>query len=138
MGHILHHQGLNLDEEMLHAEREQDREEREERRGGMSERYAIVVARFYEELAERLVAGAQAALAEAGAPPAEVFDVPGAFELPMAAQLLRAERPLRRRHLPRRRDPRRDRPLRLRLRRGGARHPGRPAADRESRARSAC
>jgi 3,4-dihydroxy 2-butanone 4-phosphate synthase/GTP cyclohydrolase II len=25
MGHILHHQGLNLDEEMLHAEREQDR-----------------------------------------------------------------------------------------------------------------
>ena len=25
MGHILHHQGLNLDEEMLHAERDQDR-----------------------------------------------------------------------------------------------------------------
>jgi len=25
MGHILHHQGLNLDEEMIHAEREQDR-----------------------------------------------------------------------------------------------------------------
>jgi 3,4-dihydroxy 2-butanone 4-phosphate synthase/GTP cyclohydrolase II len=25
MGHILHHQGLNLDEELLHAEREQDR-----------------------------------------------------------------------------------------------------------------
>jgi 3,4-dihydroxy 2-butanone 4-phosphate synthase/GTP cyclohydrolase II len=25
MGHTLHHQGLNLDEEMLHAEREQDR-----------------------------------------------------------------------------------------------------------------
>jgi 3,4-dihydroxy 2-butanone 4-phosphate synthase/GTP cyclohydrolase II len=25
MGHILHHQGLNLDQEMLHAEREQDR-----------------------------------------------------------------------------------------------------------------
>jgi 3,4-dihydroxy 2-butanone 4-phosphate synthase/GTP cyclohydrolase II len=24
MGHILHHQGMNLDEEMLHAEREQD------------------------------------------------------------------------------------------------------------------
>ncbi len=26
MGHTLHHQGLNLDEEMLHAEREQDRD----------------------------------------------------------------------------------------------------------------
>jgi hypothetical protein len=26
MGHILHHQGLNLDAELLHAEREQDRE----------------------------------------------------------------------------------------------------------------
>ena len=25
MGHILHHQGMNLDEQMLHAEREQDR-----------------------------------------------------------------------------------------------------------------
>ncbi len=32
MGHILHHQGLNLDEEMLHAEREQDRDAREEDR----------------------------------------------------------------------------------------------------------
>ena len=53
----------------------------------MSARCAIVVGRFYEDLAERLVNGAQAALGEAGAPPAEVFDVPGAFELPMAAQL---------------------------------------------------
>ena len=49
--------------------------------------YAIVVGRFYEDLAERLIAGAQEALAEAGAEPAEVFDVPGAFELPMAARL---------------------------------------------------
>ena len=47
-------------------------------------RYAIVVARFYEELAERLVAGAQGALPE----PADVYDVPGAFELPVAAKLL--------------------------------------------------
>lgn len=54
----------------------------------MSERrFAIVAARFYEELAERLIAGAQAAFAEAGAPPADVFSVPGAYELPMAAQL---------------------------------------------------
>ena len=49
-------------------------------------RYAIVVGRFYEDLADRLIAGAQAALADAGAGPADVFDVPGAFELPMAAQ----------------------------------------------------
>ena len=37
-------------------------------------------------------------------------------------QVLRRVRPLRRRRLPRRGDSRRDRPLRLRLRRGGARH----------------
>jgi len=49
--------------------------------------YAIAVARFYEDLADRLVAGAQAAFAEAGAGEADVFDVPGAFELPMAAKL---------------------------------------------------
>jgi 6,7-dimethyl-8-ribityllumazine synthase len=49
--------------------------------------FAIAVGRFYEELAERLVAGAQAAFAEAGAGEADVFDVPGAFELPLAAKL---------------------------------------------------
>ena len=52
----------------------------------MSERFAIAVGRFYEELADRLVAGAQAAFAEAGAGAADVFDVPGAYELPFAAQ----------------------------------------------------
>src|SRR5437660_5561400 len=50
-----------------------------------SARFAIAVARFYEELAERLLAGAQAAFAEAGGVGVEVFDVPGAFELPLAA-----------------------------------------------------
>jgi 6,7-dimethyl-8-ribityllumazine synthase len=49
--------------------------------------YAIAVARFYEGLADRLVAGAQAAFAEAGAGEADVFEVPGAFELPLAAKL---------------------------------------------------
>ena len=49
--------------------------------------FAIAVARFYEDLAKRLVGGAQAAFAEAGAGEADVFDVPGAFELPFAAQL---------------------------------------------------
>ena len=50
----------------------------------MSERYAIAVARFYEELAERLERGARAAFGEAGVEP-EVLYVPGAFELPLAA-----------------------------------------------------
>ena len=47
--------------------------------------FAIAVGRFYEDLAERLVGGAQAAFAEGGFDPAEVFEVPGAFELPLAA-----------------------------------------------------
>jgi 6,7-dimethyl-8-ribityllumazine synthase len=53
-----------------------------------SARYAIAVGRFYEDLAERLVAGAQRAFAEAGAPAADVYAVPGAFELPLAASYL--------------------------------------------------
>ena len=48
--------------------------------------YAIVVARFYEHLADRLIGGAQTAFADAGAGEADVFDVPGAFELPLAAR----------------------------------------------------
>ena len=50
--------------------------------------FAIVVARFYEHLADRLVGGAQTAFAEAGAGEADVFDVPGAYELPLAALYL--------------------------------------------------
>jgi 6,7-dimethyl-8-ribityllumazine synthase len=50
-------------------------------------RYAIAVARFYGELADRLVAGAQRTFAAAGEA-ADVFDVPGAFELPLAARYL--------------------------------------------------
>ena len=49
-------------------------------------RFAIAIGRFYEDLAERLVAGAQAGFAEAGAHEVDVFDVPGAFELPLAAR----------------------------------------------------
>jgi 6,7-dimethyl-8-ribityllumazine synthase len=52
----------------------------------MSDAYAIVVGRFYEELAERLVAGAMDAFAQAGHEEVAVFDVPGAFELPLAAR----------------------------------------------------
>jgi 6,7-dimethyl-8-ribityllumazine synthase len=47
-------------------------------------RYAICVARFYDELADRLEAGARAALGDAEI---DTFEVPGAFELPMAAKL---------------------------------------------------
>ncbi|MGI8728638.1 MAG: 6,7-dimethyl-8-ribityllumazine synthase [Solirubrobacteraceae bacterium] len=53
-------------------------------------RFAIVVARFYEELAERLVAAATRVFEDAGADAVDVFDVPGAFELPLAA-LMAAE-----------------------------------------------
>ena len=44
-------------------------------------RWAIVVGRFYEDLATRLVDGAMRVFGEA-----DVFDVPGAFELPLAAR----------------------------------------------------
>jgi 6,7-dimethyl-8-ribityllumazine synthase len=47
--------------------------------------FAIAVGRFYEDLAERLVAGALAAFAQEGQTDVAVFDVPGAFELPLAA-----------------------------------------------------
>ena len=47
--------------------------------------FAIVVARFYEDLADRLVEGAQRVFDEAGAS-VDVHPVPGAFELPLAAR----------------------------------------------------
>jgi 6,7-dimethyl-8-ribityllumazine synthase len=47
--------------------------------------FAIVVARFYEDLAERLIAGATTTFSQAGHSGVEIFDVPGAFELPLAA-----------------------------------------------------
>lgn len=49
-----------------------------------SGRFAIVVGRFYEDLAARLLAGAEGAFEKAGTD-YEVFDVPGAFELPLGA-----------------------------------------------------
>ncbi len=53
--------------------------------GTRSAGYAIAVGRFYEELAERLLSGAREAFAQAGHDEVEVFDVPGAYELPLAA-----------------------------------------------------
>jgi 6,7-dimethyl-8-ribityllumazine synthase len=51
----------------------------------MADRYALAVARFYEDIAEKLVEGASRVLREAGAE-TDVHDVPGAFELPLAAK----------------------------------------------------
>jgi 6,7-dimethyl-8-ribityllumazine synthase len=48
-------------------------------------KFAIVVGRFYEDLAERLVSSATRAFRDAGADEVDVFDVPGAYELPFAA-----------------------------------------------------
>jgi 6,7-dimethyl-8-ribityllumazine synthase len=48
-------------------------------------RVALCVARFYEELAERLVVGAREALSDAGVSEIDEFSVPGAFELPLVA-----------------------------------------------------
>jgi 6,7-dimethyl-8-ribityllumazine synthase len=56
----------------------------------VNDRFAIVRATFYEDLAERLTDGALRALAEGGVgeDDVEVHDVPGAFELPLAAKTL--------------------------------------------------
>ena len=45
-------------------------------------RWAIVVATFYADLASRLVEGAQRVFSGS----ADVYEVPGAFELPLAAR----------------------------------------------------
>jgi 6,7-dimethyl-8-ribityllumazine synthase len=51
-------------------------------------RFALVVARFYPELADQLVDGAKRALRDCGVADrdVDVFDVPGCFELPLACQ----------------------------------------------------
>ena len=53
-------------------------------------RFAVVVGRFYEDLAQRLEAGARAGfeIAGVGAGQVEHHSVPGAFELPFAAKVL--------------------------------------------------
>ncbi len=66
-GHTLHHQGLALDEEMLRDEQPTTRcgsraGGRRRMSAGAASRVALCVARFYEELAERLVVGAREAL----------------------------------------------------------------------------
>ena len=53
---------------------------------GAEHRIALCAARFYDDLAAKLEAGARAALTDAGIDDADVFDVPGAFELPLIAK----------------------------------------------------
>jgi 6,7-dimethyl-8-ribityllumazine synthase len=50
--------------------------------------FAVCVATFYDDIATRLVNGAIEAFSEAGVSPASVhtYEVPGAFELPLAAK----------------------------------------------------
>jgi 6,7-dimethyl-8-ribityllumazine synthase len=52
-------------------------------------RFAVCVGRFYEDLAQRLLRGANAGFELAGVPAAAVShaSVPGAYELPFAAKL---------------------------------------------------
>jgi 6,7-dimethyl-8-ribityllumazine synthase len=52
-------------------------------------RFAVCVGRFYEDLAERLLRGANEGFALAGVPASSVsqVSVPGAYELPFAAKL---------------------------------------------------
>ncbi|MCB0828430.1 MAG: 6,7-dimethyl-8-ribityllumazine synthase [Solirubrobacterales bacterium] len=55
--------------------------------GSATGRYAICVGDFYEDLAARLVEGARSEFSAAGVgdDEIEIFEVPGAFELPLAA-----------------------------------------------------
>jgi 6,7-dimethyl-8-ribityllumazine synthase len=47
---------------------------------------ALCVARFYEDLADKLESGAREALSDAGITEVDRFEVPGAFELPVVAK----------------------------------------------------
>jgi len=51
-------------------------------------RFAIVVARFNSGITAKLLEGAREALTKSGAAGIEVFEVPGAFELPLAVKRL--------------------------------------------------
>jgi 6,7-dimethyl-8-ribityllumazine synthase len=53
-------------------------------------RFAIVAARFYDDLADELIAGAMSGLHECNVAEDDIstFDVPGCFELPLACRNL--------------------------------------------------
>ncbi|MGN6274958.1 MAG: 6,7-dimethyl-8-ribityllumazine synthase [Solirubrobacterales bacterium] len=63
---------------------------RDDEKAALAElRFAVVVGRFYEDLAQRLLRGADHGFELAGVPVGGVehFSVPGAYELPFAAKL---------------------------------------------------
>ena len=156
MGHTLHHQGLDLDEEMIHEEEERDAASRAHPagsggrwltrgrrlpRGLHARRSAAALAPAALRGRRRpLLRGPRPAPARRRPPGLRAGRRPGRqrrrrlgprrLRAALRRQAPRRDRQLRRRRLPRRRDPRRDRPLRLRLRRVGARDPGRAAGDR--------
>lgn len=49
-------------------------------------RYAIAVGTFYRDLADKLIASATRVFEEHGADGVDVLEVPGAYELPLAAK----------------------------------------------------
>src|SRR5262245_32450113 len=51
-------------------------------------RVAIVASQYHQEIVSRLVEGAKATCTDLGASSIDIFWVPGAFELPQAAQAL--------------------------------------------------
>lgn len=51
-------------------------------------RFAVVVSEFNHPITSRLVKGARECFADHGDPEVDEYSVPGAFELPVAAQLL--------------------------------------------------
>ena len=50
--------------------------------------FAVIVARFNGDVTQRLLDGAIACFKENGGPTVDVYHVPGAFELPLAARML--------------------------------------------------
>ena len=129
MGHMLHHQGLNLDEEMRHLRERPGRAAAGGRASGelRDRRRALLRAPRrppHRRRSDRLRRGRRR----------RGRRLRRARRLRAAARraLRGADRALRRRLLPGRRHPRRDRPLRLGLRRVRARDPGRPALHRRA------
>lgn len=55
--------------------------------GARGLKFAVVVSRFNSGITDKLLESAQRALAESGAS-ADIYHVPGAFELPLAAKIL--------------------------------------------------
>ena len=134
LGHLLHHQGLALDEEMIHEEQVQDRKRARSRTAECVRDRGRPLLRGSREAAR----GRRDARVRGGGGEVDVHDVPGAFELPLAARYCAESGRYDGRRLPRRRDPRRDVALRLRLRGGGGRDRARRSSTPACRARSAC